>query len=173
MYFQMNNILVLILLLLSAVVCAETQNSSDKFYNSLITELEIKAKNNNVDAIIRLGVLYSETKAVLDYEKAVYWFKRAGSLGDNTSQTAVATLYLGGYVLNVSRVDAVKNALLWYYKAADSGGIRNLSDLALLRVRLKTGNWTSSGLELKEEIVKEVSALSLCKQSGTPLHKCK
>jgi len=80
--------------------------------------LKEAAKNNNMDASAKLGMLYYHGKEVdKDYQSAAKWLSKAAESGDAESQYIIGSMYKEGLGVEKNTATAVK----WYRKAANQG----------------------------------------------------
>jgi TPR repeat protein len=78
----------------------------------------IELDRTHTNAAFWLGVAHFRGSGVAqDYERAVYYFRRAAEQGDRTAQFNLGLCYHEGYGVPQDFVEAVR----WYGKAADRG----------------------------------------------------
>jgi len=83
-----------------------------------INWLKKAAKNNNIEASAKLGMLYYKGQDVdKDYQRAAKWLSKAAENGDAESQYIMGSLYKEGLGVEKNSATAVK----WYRKAANQG----------------------------------------------------
>ncbi len=107
----------------------------DKNYNNDIDKLHQSADRGDVDAMFRLGALYSQKRGTLspDYAQSMLWLHRAADLGDSNSMTLIG----GSYIKGENGVAAdPKEAMRWLLKAAE---LNNASAMYALGMMLKEG----------------------------------
>ena len=69
------------------------------------------AEQGSVDALVRLGEVYSDT------DKAAYWYQKAAEKGSKDAQYALGAMYEDGKGV----IQNAANAIEWYQKAAEGG----------------------------------------------------
>ena len=111
--------LLLIFLLLTTTLFAE--DARLKHYSGAV-EWERDAKTNAVSAY-NLGYTYQTQ--IKDYEKAIYWYKKAYELDKNNE--AANNL---GYLYD--DLKDYKEAIKWYKRAVEKGHVQSVYNLALL-----------------------------------------
>lgn len=85
-----------------------------------VLKLREAAECGNVDAQVKLAILFYEGKGVKkDFDESVMWFKRAGEKGHANAQFTVGNFYYIGKYIEQDFEEAFK----WYKKAAELGHV--------------------------------------------------
>ena len=132
-------IFVLLVLFCSGSVFGEAL-SLDMFDNITFEDTLKKAEQGDAIAQQNLGVMYSNGgKITQNYQKAVYWFKKAAEQGGVGAQYFLALMYRQGQ--GVTQDD--KQSFFWFKKAAEQGDAISQNNLGLM---YSNGKGTNPGL---------------------------
>ncbi len=102
-------------------------------------QLEVRAKQGDVDAQYELGSMYHKGERVLkDFQKALKWFKKAASGGHPAAQNELGMIYANGEGLITKRYHPLiikryhLQAQYWFKKAAKQGNINAQHNLGYM-----------------------------------------
>lgn len=84
-------------------------------FSTAIKEMMPLAEQGNIDAQVKLGESFDQTK---NYKEGLFWYKKAADGGSAIAQKGVAFHYSVGW--GVATDDKV--AFYWYKKSAENGG---------------------------------------------------
>ena len=96
-----------------------TTNAEAKFMDASINSVKAAAEQGDAQAQAELGYRYycGDKGVYLNYETAVYWYRKAAEQGNATAQCNLGLCYSNG--------DGVKQdytqAVYWFRKAAEQG----------------------------------------------------
>lgn len=77
--------------------------------DDLLTMMESRAENNNIDAIKRIGNIYYDGMGVpKDYSVALRWYEKAAKLGDQWAKIRLGEMYRDGKGTEVNFTEAQK-----------------------------------------------------------------
>lgn len=97
-------------------------------YNRALQCYEKAADKGSVDAMMRLGYLYSRDSSEPDYEKAMQWYKKAINKGNTDAMVETGQLYLHGRGCKKD----FQRGLSWYKKAVNKGNADAMFEIAVL-----------------------------------------
>ncbi len=80
------------------------------------SRFQVLAKQGNIQAQVKLGVMYAEGKGVpQNYSKAIKWFKKAAIRGDSDAQYSLGYIYFNGQGIDQD----LEKSISWFKKAAE------------------------------------------------------
>lgn len=82
-----------------------------------INEIELSAEQGSAESKYRIGRCYYDKKWDPNYQKAIYWFKKAADQGYAEAQSTLGSCYYEGHGLSQD----YQQAIYWFKKAAEQG----------------------------------------------------
>jgi len=121
----------------SVTVPATPPEKQDDHPVNWLDSYRAKAKEGNVEAMFRLGVIYNNGEGVIkDDKEAFKWYRKAAELGHARAMTNLGYMYANGKGVIKDDQEAVK----WYRKAAELGHAGAMFNLGLMYSKGKVVN---------------------------------
>lgn len=103
-------------ILSAELLYADAMNSND--FEEKFRLLTDASNKNHAKAQNELGILYSSgKKMILNYEEAVYWYRRSAEQGNSMAQLNLGNQYFHGHGTEKN----ISEAFIWWRKAAEQG----------------------------------------------------